>query len=109
MVGRASDRTAEQMGNAVLGNFVGGPTYRIQDAIGFDVFVDVRRGEIVRSRVKGQLNNPKTIGLISSGIYVQLGVQAPCTNFVPHRLGITLSCSGPRCPCRKYFLLRAPH
>lgn len=45
MLGWASDRTAKQMGDAFLQDRAGGPTDRLEIALGFEVLVPIRRGE----------------------------------------------------------------
>ena len=45
VVGRAANGTAQQMGDAFLENLVLRQTDRVQESLGFEVFVHVRRGE----------------------------------------------------------------
>ncbi len=45
MVGRTADRAVEQMSDAFLKDLVGLDADSIENALGFQVFVDVRRGE----------------------------------------------------------------
>ena len=45
VVGRAADGSPEQMGDACLKNLVLRQTDRVQEALGFEIFVHLRRGE----------------------------------------------------------------
>ena len=60
VIGRASDRAAQQMGDALLQHLVGGQTDRVDNALGFEIFVDVRSGER-RIAAKVEANLPSLV------------------------------------------------